>query len=71
MRDPEVKNREHAVKLHSQGIEVVELDVTNTESVDRAVAAIVAKAGRIDVLVNNAGVAAAGVSEAFTPEQVS
>jgi NAD(P)-dependent dehydrogenase (short-subunit alcohol dehydrogenase family) len=71
MRDPEVKNREHANALRAKGIEVVELDVTDTQSVDQAVAAVVAKAGRIDVLINNAGVAAAGVSEAFTDEQVS
>ena len=71
MRDPEVKNRAHANALRGQGIEVVELDVTNTQSVDQAVAAVVAKAGRIDVLINNAGVASAGVSEAFTDEQVT
>ena len=71
MRDPERKNRAHADALRGQNIEVVELDVTDSESVDRAVATVIAKAGRIDVLVNNAGVAAAGVSEAFTPEQAN
>ncbi len=71
MRDPEAKNRAHAEALRGQSIEVVELDVTDSPSVDRAVAAVIAKAGRIDVLINNAGVAAAGVSEAFTPEQAT
>ena len=71
MRDPDVKNRTHAEALRDKNIEVVELDVTNAQSVDRAVAEVIAKAGHIDVLVNNAGVASAGVSEAFTPEQVS
>ena len=69
MRDPEAKNRTHADALRGQSIEVVELDVTDSLSVDRAVAAVIAKAGRIDVLINNAGVLAAGVSEAFTSEQ--
>jgi len=71
MRDPKGKNRKHAEALRDQRIDVVELDVTDTKSVDRAVATVVNKAGRIDVLINNAGVAAAGVSEAFTPEQAS
>jgi NAD(P)-dependent dehydrogenase (short-subunit alcohol dehydrogenase family) len=71
MRDPEGKNRTHAEALRGQNIEVVELDVTNAQSVDRTVATVIAKAGRIDVLINNAGVLIAGVSEAFTPEQVN
>jgi len=71
MRDPEAKNRAHADALRGQNIEVVELDVTDSQSVDRAVAAVIAKAGRIAVLINNAGVAAAGVSEAITPEQAT
>jgi NAD(P)-dependent dehydrogenase (short-subunit alcohol dehydrogenase family) len=48
----------------------VELDVTNNKSVESAVSNVLAQAGQIDVLVNNAGIASAGVSEAFTPEQV-
>ena len=55
MRDPQGKNREHENALRALGAEVVELDVTSTDSVEKAVAAVVSKAGRIDVLVNNAG----------------
>src|SRR6202035_637259 len=69
MRDPQGKNREHAQTLRKQGIEVVELDVSSDTSVDQAVKEVLARAGRIDVLVNNAGVASAGVTEAFTPDQ--
>ena len=71
MRDPEGKNRQHADALRSLGAHVVALDVTDTESVDQAVAAVLDQAGRIDVLVNNAGIASAGVSEAFTAEQAT
>ncbi len=69
MRDPQGKNREHAQALSRQGIQVVELDVSNDTSVDQAVREVLARARRIDVLVNNAGVASAGVTEAFTPDQ--
>jgi NAD(P)-dependent dehydrogenase (short-subunit alcohol dehydrogenase family) len=69
MRDIGGRNRPHAEALRAHGLNVVELDVTDDASVDAAVGAVVAEAGRIDVLVNNAGIAAAGVSEAFTPDQ--
>ena len=71
MRDPEARNRDHADALRNQNIEVIKLDVTDSQSVDRAVAEVIAKAGRIDVLINNAGVLTTGVSEAITPEQVT
>ena len=71
MRDPVNKNRVYAQALQAKGIEVIELDVTNTKSVERAVTTVISKAGRIDVLINNAGVASAGVSEAFTDKQAS
>ncbi|GGM42329.1 SDR family NAD(P)-dependent oxidoreductase [Promicromonospora citrea] len=57
---------EHGVDLRS-----VELDVSSQESVDRAVAAVEAEHGRIDVLVHNAGPMVVGPAEAFTPEQLA
>ena len=46
-------------------LEVLDLDVTS----DASVAAAVAAAGEIDVLINNAGIAAAGLIETFTIAQ--
>ena len=69
MRNVDGKHRDQANELRKQGIAVVELDVSNDTSVDAAVREVLARAGRIDVLVNNAGIASAGVTEAFTAEQ--
>ena len=68
MRDPKAKNREHAAALRKQGIEVVALDISDDASVIQAVNEVLALK-RIDVLINNAGIASAGVTEAFTPDQ--
>jgi NAD(P)-dependent dehydrogenase (short-subunit alcohol dehydrogenase family) len=48
----------------------IKLDVTRLEDAHAAVAAAVAKFGRIDVLVNNAGNFYAGFFEELSPEQV-
>ena len=69
MRDIASRNRNHADALRSQKIGVVELDVTDDGSVERAIASILAEVGKIDVLVNNAGIASVGVTEAFTADQ--
>src|SRR5260370_9596108 len=69
MRDPQGKNRKNAEALRQQNIEVVELDVTSDESVERGIKEVLTRAKRIDVLVNNAGIVSAGVSEGFTPDQ--
>jgi NADP-dependent 3-hydroxy acid dehydrogenase YdfG len=69
MRHPQTKNREHAQALGKIGVRVVELDVSEDASVNNAVAEVLSRAERIDVLINNAGIASAGVTEAFTPDQ--
>jgi NADP-dependent 3-hydroxy acid dehydrogenase YdfG len=69
MRNVQTKNMEHANGLRSLGIDVIELDVTENRSVDEAIRSVLSQSGRIDVLINNAGLAAAGVTESFTVEQ--
>jgi NAD(P)-dependent dehydrogenase (short-subunit alcohol dehydrogenase family) len=49
----------------------IELDVLSQESVDRAVAKIIATHGKLDVVVHNAGHMVFGPAEAFTPEQLA
>lgn len=51
-------------------IECLELDVTDCGSISRAVAATLAKFGRIDAVVNNAGFAVVGPFEAATQKQI-
>lgn len=71
VRDTATRNQAVALGLRAKGIEPVELDVTSDTSIDAAMTSILAKsAGRLDVVINNAGMASAGVSEGFTPEQI-
>ncbi len=57
-------------KAGGHQLELVELDVTNDASVKAGVDAVIAKAGKLDVLVNNAGVGTWGIQEAFGIDQV-
>ena len=68
MRNITGRNADAAGALRALGVTVVELDVTDQTSVDGAAAHILADAGHVDVLVNNAGTAHMGTTEAFTPE---
>jgi NAD(P)-dependent dehydrogenase (short-subunit alcohol dehydrogenase family) len=69
MRAAQGKNREAAEALRTLGIKTVELDVSDDASVEAGAKEVLAEAGTIDVLVNNAGIGSAGVTEAFTAEQ--
>ena len=75
MRDPGGRNAKNASEIRtlaekdSLPIYVLELDVTDDTSVGRAVDAAIAKAGRIDVAINNAGYYLSGLAEAVTTEQ--
>lgn len=70
MRNPEGKNSEVANELKSEGAVILEMDVTNTESVDKAVQTTIDTLGGLDVVINNAGRGVAGMQEHFTPEDL-
>lgn len=56
---------------HGVDLRTVEMDVSEQASVDAAIARIMADAGRLDVVVHNAGHMVLGPTEAFTIEQIA
>ena len=66
IRDVGGRNRSAADALTAKGIVVLDLDVTNDSSVSEAVKKLLSRSSKLDVVINNAGVASAGVSEGFT-----
>jgi NAD(P)-dependent dehydrogenase (short-subunit alcohol dehydrogenase family) len=71
MRNSNGKNAGAKAELetHSTQIKVVDMDVTKDASVKEAMANILAQAGNIDVLINNAGIMYIGITEAYSVEQ--
>ncbi|MDW7691352.1 SDR family oxidoreductase [Flammeovirgaceae bacterium SG7u.111] len=71
MRGTTAKNETVAKELAElPNVEVVEIDVTDDASVTNAFEKTLAKHGKIDVLVNNAGVTGFGLLEATSIEQI-
>ncbi len=75
MRNCSGTNSSHCAALQSLAsreqltLHTLDLDVTLDDSVEQAVQQALGHAGRIDVVINNAGVGALGLTEAYTIEQ--
>ena len=67
MRDTIGKNADKAKALSQvENVTVLDVSLTDDTSVKNAVDTILAKEGKIDVLVNNAGIGMTGVAESYT-----
>lgn len=71
MRHTTGKNADKAKALSQvENVTVVEMELTDETSVQKAFEYIITQEGKIDVLVNNAGHTATGVLESFTAKDV-
>ena len=66
MRNKSTKNKAIAEELASLGAFVVEMDVTDEQSVNNGVQQSIGQMGGLDVVVNNAGIGVLGIQETFT-----
>jgi NAD(P)-dependent dehydrogenase (short-subunit alcohol dehydrogenase family) len=67
---PQVSTVAQWAAEHKVDLRTVELDVQFDASAEAGIARIIAEAGRLDVIVHNAGHMVFGPAEAFTPEQL-
>ncbi len=68
MREPEARNKAHAEELKALGAQVVSIDVTNDQSVEQGTKQAIEHMGKIDTVVNNAGIGVLGLQEMFTSD---
>jgi NAD(P)-dependent dehydrogenase (short-subunit alcohol dehydrogenase family) len=67
MRNTTERNKTIAEELQKLGALIIELDVTNDDSVTNGVNKAINELGGLDVLFNNAGIGSTGMLEFFTP----
>ena len=70
MRSLQGKNEAIAKELKSKGVALVELDVTNEDSVNSAVNSAIEMMDGLDTVFNNAGIGANGILECFTANDI-
>jgi NAD(P)-dependent dehydrogenase (short-subunit alcohol dehydrogenase family) len=69
VRDAKGRNA-GAVRELGDAVTILDLDITSDPSVRAALDHVVQRAGRVDVVVNNAGVMSGGLDEAFSDDEM-
>lgn len=70
MRNTHGKNKEKAEQMRNMGAHVVDIDVTDDESVKKGVSEAIELMGGLDVVINNAGIGVLGLQEQFDAEEL-
>lgn len=70
MRSTSGKNEAIANELKAKGVALVEMDVTNEDSVNAGVQTAIELMDGLDTVFNNAGIGANGILECFTPNDI-
>ena len=70
-KNPSVEELETHAKANNVILRPVTLDVTSEASLKTGVDAVIVEAGRIDILIHNAGHMSFDPTEAFTPDQLA
>lgn len=70
MRSISGKNEAQASALKAKGVTIIEMDVTNEESVNNGVKSAIDVMGGLDTVFNNAGIGANGILECFTVNDI-
>lgn len=71
IRDTDGRNAEQAKELGKiENISVLDVSLTDEESVKKAFSTVIENEGKIDILINNAGVAMFGVAEGLTTDDL-
>mgnify|MGYP003592777893 CR=1 FL=1 len=70
LRSLKGKNEAFADELIAKGVALVEMDVTNENSVHAGVNSAIEQMGGLDTVFNNAGIGANGILECFTAEDI-
>jgi len=67
VRSRSVRNAATVAGLEAAGAKIIEMDVTDEASTERAVADAIAQLGGLDILFNNAGIGSYGIQELMSP----
>lgn len=70
MRDVDGRNKAVANELRAAGAAIVEMDVAQCDSVETGMKQAIETLGGLDIVINNAGLGAHGIQEAYEPQQL-